>query len=71
VRRHRAGQPDVGGEVRGDHCVDLRIGELLRGADEPIARVGDHDIDPAEVGERLADDAAHRVGIGDVERAYP
>jgi len=51
IRYDRAGQLDGRGQVGGDRVVDVGVGEFLGRAQDPVAGVGDHDVDPTELGE--------------------
>jgi hypothetical protein len=54
------------GQVDGQHVVPLRLGQLGHGPEAADAGVGDHDVELAELVERLGDDALHRGTVADV-----
>ena len=47
--------------------LDLGVGQLLRGAEQAIAGIADHDVDAAELAERVVDDVADRGGVGHIQ----
>jgi hypothetical protein len=71
VRHDRAGELDRTGQVRGDHTVDVRVGQLFGRPQHPVAGVGDDDVDAAELDERGVDDLAQPPGVREVELADP
>ena len=54
-------------QVRGEDGVDLVVGEFLGGAEDAVAGVADHDVDPPEVGDGALDDGPQGRGVADVE----
>ncbi len=67
VRQHGPGQLDDGGQVGGEQGVDVGVGvlELLGGPEHPEARVGDDDVDAAEIGERGIDDGTYVLAVAE------
>jgi hypothetical protein len=51
--------------------ADLLVRQLLRGAHQAVARVGDHDVDPVELGPGAINDAPDRRDLGQVELGQP
>jgi hypothetical protein len=51
VRHDGADELDGARQIRGDQLVDLRVAELFGRADDAVAGIGDHDIDPTELRE--------------------
>jgi hypothetical protein len=60
MRKRGADQLDRADKVGVDLVANLFVPHLLRGAHQAVARVADHDVDPAERGPGVIDDAADR-----------
>lgn len=53
-------------EVHIEHARHVLVADVERGGDLGDARVGDHDVQGAEGGDRLVDEGFHVGGVGDV-----
>jgi hypothetical protein len=71
VRQCGPGELDRADQVDLDLAVQELVGDLLGRAEHAEPGVGDDHIDPVEGGERLADHAADRGGIGHVQGRRP
>ena len=67
-RQRRLGHPERAEEVGLDLRARLLLAHLLDRAEEAVARVVDHDVEPAEVLVCLLDGRVDRRLVGDVER---
>src|SRR4029077_7433090 len=65
---HKLDWPD---EICGELMSDLFIAKLFRRAEEPIARVADDHVDPAEFDEGLFHDVVDFRQVGHIEKRNP
>ena len=71
MRQHSPGQVNRRAEVGVELPVEVGVGDLLRGSDQPVSGVGEDDVDAPQLGERAVHGAPHGGGIGDVQRGGP
>jgi hypothetical protein len=66
-RQHGLGDVEDAEQVDLELVAQLLLGDLLDNAEEPIACVVDHDVQPSEVGVRLVDRGEDPGAVGHVE----
>jgi len=66
--RGRAGSTK---QIGVDLALDLRVADLFRCAEQRVAGIADHDVDPLQIGEGSVDNLAHALAVRDVEGRDP
>jgi hypothetical protein len=67
MRQDRPNELDGAGQIGGNLVVDLRVAQFLGGTAQAIARIADHDVDPAHAPECFSDRRPDTIGVHHVE----